>query len=103
MIRTGHQQGREFAASLHPALALADEEQSLTQCFDPGDAFRVWQGKAHSDICVSFYCSGIEMTTEDAKHKVMSHSYVGMRYSLPALLALSRQAFPDDKQLMALK
>ncbi len=103
VMRIGQPQGHELSTDLSRALAEADSEQSFTQCFDPGVAFRVWQGKAHTDISICFFCSAMDITTEDAKHKVLDHYHPGLRYSRPALLALSRQAFPDDKQLKALK
>ena len=103
VLRIGQPQGHELANSLSKALAQADAEQSFTQCFDPGIAFRVWQGKSHMDIRICFFCSAMDIVTEDAKKKVLYHYHPGLRYSRPALLALSRQAFPGDKQLMALK
>jgi len=103
VMRIGQPQGHELSIALSKALAQADSQQSFTQCFDPGVAFRVWQGKAHTDISICFFCSAMDITTENANHKVLYHYHPGLRYSRPALLALSRQAFPGDKQLMALK
>ncbi len=110
VLRTGPTQGRAFASALGNALAQADSGQAVAgqkglmpSCFDPGVAFRVWQGKAHTDICVCFYCSGVEIITEDANHKVLYQNETGLRYSRPAFLALSKQAFPQDRHLAALK
>lgn len=103
VILTGPPQDRKFAIALSKALVLADSGAAMTQCFEPGVAFRVWQGQTHTDVCVCFVCSGVDITTEDAQFKVLHHTHSGLRYSRPALLALSRQAFPDDKQLMAMR
>ncbi len=105
VLRTGPTQGRVFASALGSALAQADSGQGagIPSCFDPGVGFRVWQGKSHTDICVCFYCAAVEIITEDAKHKVLYHFQTGLRDSRPAFLALSKQAFPQDRHLAALK
>ena len=103
VILTSPVQDKAFAITLSRALTLADSGAAMTQCFEPGIAFRVWRGQLHTDVCVCFLCSGVDVTTEDAKHKVLHYTHSGLRYSRPAFLALSRQAFPEDKQLAALK
>lgn len=110
ILRTGPPQGETFAAALRAALSKtpspigADGLMSGTpSCFDPGVGFRVWNGKAHVDLCVCFYCSGVEIVTKNAKHKTVSQETVNLGASRSAYLALSRQAFPKDAALAAVK
>lgn len=110
ILRTGAPQGKAFATALHAALSQtpspigADGLMTLIpSCFDPGVGFRVWRGAAHVDLCVCFYCSGVEIVTKDAKHKIVSRQTVTLGRSRAAFLALSRQAFPQDAALAAVK
>ena len=95
-------QGRAFAGALQAALVQGTSEPDAAQCFEPGLGFRAWQGKAHTDICVCFTCQGVEIVTKDAKQAVLHQSLTELGASRPALLALSKQAFPQDKALAAL-
>ncbi len=101
VIRVGPTQNRAFAGALHAALAQGTSEPDGAQCFEPGVGFRAWKGNFHTDICICFTCQGVEVTTEDAKHKILYQSLTTLGASRPALLALSKQAFPQDKTLAA--
>ncbi len=110
ILRTGAPQGKAFATALHAALSQtpspigADGLMTLIpSCFDPGVGFRVWRGAAHVDLCVCFYCSGVEIVAKDAKHKTVSQQTVTLGRSRAAFLALSRRAFPQDAALAAVK
>jgi|GEM_PF-2215564 len=101
VIGNGVAQGRTFAGALHAALVQGNSEPDNAQCFMPGVGFRAWKGAAHTDICVCFTCQGVEVVTRDAKQTVLYQSLTLLGASRPALLTLSRQAFPQDKQLAA--
>ena len=105
VLRVGKPQGRAFAAQIGQALSQVNDpnRSGIASCFDPGVGFRVWRGQAHVDICVCFYCSGVEITTHDAGRKAAQPVSAGLGQSRAALLALSRAAFPEDKKLAALK
>lgn len=110
ILRTGAPQGKAFATALRAALSKTpspigkDGLMSLIpSCFDPGVGFRVWKGAAHVDLCVCFYCSGVEIVTKDAKHKIVSQQTVTLGRSRAVFLALSRRAFPQDAALAAVK
>lgn len=103
VIGNGATQGRAFAGALRAALAQGTSAPDFAQCFMPGVGFRAWRGKAHTDICVCFTCQGVEIITKDAKQTVLHQSLTELGASRPALLALSKQAFPQDKQLAALE
>jgi len=103
VLRAGAPQGRAFAADLSRAVSTLKSPSFMSQCFDPGVGFRVWKGQAHTDLCVCFYCSGIEIITKDARHKEVFHQRAELGTSRAAFLALARQAFPQDARLAALK
>ena len=103
VLRTGPPQGKAFAEALQGALAQAEAEQDGAQCFSPGVGFRVWKGLAHVDLCVCFHCSGVEITTTNAGHKAAQPLRYNLGRSRAAFLALSRQAFPQDAALAAVK
>ena len=103
VLRVAPPQGQAFAATLRSALAQAGAEENGVMCFDPGVGYRVWKGQSHTDICVCFYCEAVEIITKDARHKILHQSRTDMGHARAAFLALSRQAFPQDKALMALK
>ena len=103
VLHKGAPQGKALAAGLSAALSASDSPSLMTQCFDPGVGFRVWKGRAHTDLCVCFLCSGVEVITEDARHKEVFHQRAELGRSRAAFLALSRQAFPQDAALAAVK
>lgn len=103
VLHTGQPQGAAYAAAIGTALAQVKSEQLASQCFDPGVGYRVWKGKAHTDLCVCFYCEGIELITKDAHNKEVTKTMISLGAARPAFLALSRQAFPKNKALAALK
>jgi len=103
VLHKGQPQGPVFAAAMQTALTQTRSPTFLPGCFDPGVGYRVWKGKAHTDLCVCFYCEGIELVTQDAHHKEVTKTMISLGAARPAFLALSQQAFPQDKELAALK
>ncbi len=110
ILRAGSPQDKTFAATLRAALSQTPSPigkdgrgVGVPSCFDPGIGFRIWKGAAHVDLCVCFYCSGIEIVTRDADHKTVSQQTLTLGRSRAAFLTLSRQAFPQDVALAALK
>ncbi len=103
VLRAGVPQGKAFAGRLGTALSKLRGPSSMAMCLDSGVGFRVWKGKAHTDLCVCFYCSGVEIITKDARHKEVFRTQTELGGSRAAFLALARQAFPQDAPLAALK
>ena len=101
IIRIGKTQDAAFARRLLHALSIANDpaHSFMPSCFDPGVGFRAWTGKAHTDIVICFYCSGVEIQSKDASGKPGAKTHVDLGAARPALLALSREAFPDDTRL----
>lgn len=106
VLQVGSVQGKAFAGVLNKALSQASNEANGSQCYEPGIGFRVWKGAAHRDICVCFHCGGLEVlphgSVRDDAHQNPYHLPTSLGQSRPALLALSRQAFPQDEALAAL-
>ena len=103
VMHKGLPQGAAFAAAIGVALRQTRSPGNYYSCFDPGVGYRVWKGQAHTDLCVCFYCEGIELITQDAHHKEITKTMISLGAARPAFLALSQQAFPQDKALAALK
>ena len=103
VMHRGLPQGAAFAAAIGVALRQTRSPGNYYSCFDPGVGYRVWKGQAHTDLCVCFYCEGIELNTQDAHHKEVTRTMISLGAARPAFLALSQQAFPQDKALAALK
>ena len=106
---TGPMEGRPFAAALLAALSQmpALEDNAGQPTVMPNDfgsdvGFRVWKGVAHTDVCLGLYTEYGEVASQDAHGKLFGRRIAKLGVSRPALLALSKQAFPQDKALAAL-
>ena len=103
VMHVGPAQGSALAAALRAALSQMPSpgSQAGQPTAGPNDfgsdvCFRVWQGKSHADIYASFNTGGGEVISKDAHHKTLMQTVGSMGGSRPALLALSREAFPQD-------
>ncbi len=104
ITRVGTEQNAAFAQKLLSALEqAAPKDNSGISCFDPGVGFRVHQGKSFVEIFVCFHCSGVEIVTTDENKQEIWRSHTELGAARTPLLALSRRAFPDDKNLRELK
>ena len=93
-----------FAPRLREALRLTpDKPNPFHQCFEPGMGFRVWRGKTHTEMFVCFHCEGVEIVTTDERKKEIANFRTDVGAARKSLLALSREAFPEDKVLQELK
>ena len=109
VLYSGPHEGKVYAAMLREALSQTPSPfrrdglaTGVPSCFDPGVGFRVWAGKSHVDLCVCFYCSGIQIITAEASHKPSTQMTI-LGPSRTAYLKLAQQVFPQDKRLAALK
>lgn len=108
--RTGPTEGRVFAAALLAALSQmpAPEDDAGQTTVTPNNfgsdvGFRVWKGKAHTDICLGLYTEFGAVISQNAHGKVFARTLAKLGASRTAFLALSKQAFPQDAPLAALK
>lgn len=101
ILSVGRPQDGAFARRLAQALTKANAPRAsfISSCFDPSVGFRVWNGHEHLDLFLCFTCSGLEIVTH-------AHT-AGIRADLGAarapLLALCKEAFPQDATLQAVK
>ncbi len=103
LLRPARPVNLSFGPRLRDALRLTpDESHAFYQCFEPGVGFRAWRGKTHTDVFVCFYCEGVEIVTTDERKKQLGYFHPDMGAARKSLLALSREAFPDDKLLQEL-
>ncbi len=109
VLRVSPAQGEAFADALRAALAKTPGPigkdglmSGVPSCFDPGVGFRVWNGKSSVDLCVCFYCTAIEIDTNNAANKSKQTLMTPLGSSRPEWLALSKQAFPQDAALARL-
>lgn len=106
VMHIGPAEGPTFAAALQAALSQMPDDTQKQSATGPNDfgsdvGFRVWQGKAHADVYASFNTGDGEVISEDARHKSLMRVAGKMGGSRPALLVLSRKAFPQDTALPA--
>ena len=110
VMHIGPVEGRAFAAAIQAALSQmpAPTTEPGARVQGPNDSgsdvgFRVWQRKAHADVYIGLNTGRGEIISEDAHHKPLMRTAGFIGGARPALLALSRQAFPQDKQLAVLE
>jgi hypothetical protein len=108
---TGKEKHKEFTAKLVEVL-LADGTYFGRQakCFDPGLAFRLWKDNESVEVVVCFHCTTLEVSAKDAKGRALddvdekkSGGFGGETGSYAMLVKLAKDAFPDDKDIQALK
>jgi len=110
VLHIGPAKGPAFAAALQAALSKMPSPGSPAGQTVPGPndfgsdvCFRVWRGKAHADIYASFNTGRGEIISQDAQHKTLTQTVGVMGGSGPALLALSKDAFPQDSYFADVK
>ncbi len=98
----GQDQGKEFADRL--ADILADERtysDARPTCFRPGVAFCVWKGEEVVDVLLCFQCSNFYCGPP--KDPADDNACFKDSPRRPDLVRLAKEAFPDDKEIQALK
>ena len=107
LIRPVRLVNTNFAPRLRDALRLTPDPKTtrvmIAGCFDPGVGFRVWRGKARAEMFVCFHCQGVEIVTTDERKKEPDNFHTDIGAARKSLLALSREAFPEDATLRDLK
>lgn len=106
IIATAKDQTREFGLKL--AAILFDEKtydfERAKRCgFEPGVGFRLWKDKDWVDLVLCFHCDELEISTIPPGEKERKSAHEDFDAARPALVALCRAAFPDDKEIQGLK
>lgn len=102
IIAVGKEQGPEFAARLGEVLRSWGVARSSKKCaFEPGVAFRVWRGDRALEVLVCFKCDDLwpHVVGEPG---TLSEEWLEFDATRPDLVALAKEAFPDDPKIQAL-
>jgi hypothetical protein len=98
----GKDQGHDFASRLADVLSDKDSySDSFAKCFDPGVAFRAWQGERCVDVVICFQCDNLYVGPPK-KDQGENYSFI----KTPArarLIVLTKEAFPEDNEVQSLK
>jgi hypothetical protein len=104
VLARGKDQGQKFAARLATVLL---EDRTLfgksARCFEPGVAFRMWHGEELVEVLICFECSNLRIISQKSKGKVLKRASGAFGGHAGPLLKLVKEAFPDDKEIQALK
>jgi hypothetical protein len=102
ILAVGREQGPDFAARLGRVLrGWGVANSSKTCAFEPGVAFRVWRGGGAVEVLVCFKCDDLwpHVVGEPG---TLQHEWLEFDAARPALVALAKEAFPDDPTIQAL-
>lgn len=101
----GRVPGQQFASRL-AAILLAEHTYGIaaTDCFDPGVAYRLWKGDRSVDVLICFHCNNLDVRpnrkAESAGGQLADFGQSTVRTEL---LKLTKEAFPDDRDIQSLK
>jgi hypothetical protein len=108
---TGKERDKEFTGKL--ADALLDDGTYFgdqAKCFEPGVAFRLWKDKESVEVVICFHCANLKITAKGATGEPVDDGgspkiggFAGDKGSYGRLANLAKEAFPDDKDIQALK
>jgi hypothetical protein len=80
------------------------------KCFEPGVAFRLWKDTESIEVVVCFHCANLRLTAKGAKGEPLDDGgsakiggFAGDKGSYGHLAKLAKEAFPEDKDIQALK
>ena len=108
---TGKELDKEFTGKL--ADVLLDDATYFgdqAKCFEPGVAFRLWKDKESVEVVICFHCANLKLTAKGVKGDAIdddghpkSGGFGSTEGSYGRLAKLAKEAFPDDKDIQALK
>ena len=102
---TGKEQGKEFASKLSAILLKPETyffEKAKRCMFQPGVAYRLWKDQDAVEVVVCFSCDEIEVFVKDGAGKITHYSGEDFDNARAGMVALARQAFPNDKEVQSL-
>ena len=104
ILSRGKDQGQKFAARLASVLL---EDGTLfgkgVRGFEPGVAFRMWHGEELVEVLICFKCDSLRVISHSGKGKVVKRASGAFGGHAGPLVKLAKEAFPDDKEIQALK
>lgn len=96
-VRNSH-----FAARLG-AVVLKPKQFSKDCIFEPAVGFRVWKNQQFVDTTICFHCSELFVTQSDPKLRNVPIEAGDFDSARPVLLVLTKEVFPDDTNIQAIK
>lgn len=90
-----------FAAHLG-AIVLKPKQFSKLCIFEPAVNFRVWKNQQFVDTTICFHCSELYITQSDPKLRNIPIEAGDFDSVRPTLLALTKEAFPDDSSIQSI-
>ena len=106
IVDIGKPQDKAFAGKLKAVLydeKTYDFDTAKACEFMPGVGFRVLSDEGQVDVILCFHCDELQLFTTDGKHKEVEKKHEDFDRARPALVKLAKQAFPNDKEIQALK
>ncbi len=99
----GKDQGPEFATRLADVLLdPANHTIPIVKCYWPGVVFRIYKGQECVDVMICFHCHNYYLGPPSTARVLETDGFEGTPAG-PKLVRLAKEAFPNDKQIQALK
>lgn len=103
ILSTGKEQDQAFARRLAEILLGNGVTQNAKKCrLEPGVAYRLWKEKQAVEVLVCFKCDELWPHVVGTSNKGSFMEWQDFDPVRARLLALSKEAFPDDKEIQAL-
>ena len=103
ILGTGKEQGPEFAARLSKVLRSDGVTPNRKKCgLQPGVAYRLWNGNKAVEVLVCFKCDVLWPHVVGEEGVPPHHEWKDFDPVRPELLALTKEAFPEDAEIQSL-
>ncbi|MDB5392343.1 MAG: hypothetical protein JWM11_7989 [Planctomycetaceae bacterium] len=104
ILATGEEQGPDFAARLTKVLRSDGVTQNRKKCgLEPGVAFRLWSGERAVEVLICFNCDVLWVHEVGVALGENPHyEWQDFDPVRSELLALAKEAFPDDREIQDL-
>jgi len=103
ILATGKTQGPDFAARLSKILQSSSVTQNRKKCgLQPGVAYRLWSGDRAVEVLVCFKCDVLWPHVVGEQSANPHHEWQDFDPVRPELLALTKEAFPEDAKIQSL-
>jgi hypothetical protein len=100
ILAVGKEQGVDYAARLSKVLRSDGVTQNQKKCgLEPGVAFRLWSGDQAVEVLVCFKCDVLWPHVMGSRVENPHFEWQDFDPIRPELLALTKEAFPDDAEI----
>ncbi len=103
ILATGKELGADFAARLSKVLRGGGVTRNQKKCgLEPGVAYRLWSGDRAVEVLVCFNCDVLWPHVVGSQAAAPHHEWQDFDPARAELLALTKEAFPDDAEVQGL-